>query len=99
MTQKSPIQTLPQPPSEYAKPYFEQLARALNQLILNVANPGDLVCSSLMFITWPKSGYGLRPGMVWVDEDKKLTIVTEDDVFGPSFGIKLKLGTVTATAV
>ena len=56
-----------------------------------------MVGASIMLLQCPRSGYGLRDGMVWADGDGVLKIVLQGQVFAPSNTIKIKLGTVTVT--
>jgi hypothetical protein len=97
LNRKTPIQTLPKPPQEYDPLYFDALIRNIGIHIWNMQVPGEVVGSSLMLLQCPRSGYGLRNGMVWADGDGVLRIVLPDQVFAPSNAIKIKLGTVTVT--
>ena len=97
MNRNTPIQTLPKPPSEYDQAYFDSLVRNLGIHIYNQRIPGELVGSALMLLQCPRSGYGLRDGMVWADGDGLLRIVLPGQIFAPSNKIKIKLGTVTVT--
>jgi len=97
MNRNTPIQTLPKPPSEYDQTYFDSLIKNLGIHIFNQRIPGEMVGASIMLLQCPRSGYGLRDGMVWADGDGVQKIVLQGQVFAPSNTIKIKLGTVTVT--
>lgn len=97
MNRNTPIQTLPKPPAQYDQLYFDSLIRNLGIHIYNQRVPGELVGASIMLLQCPRSGYGLRDGMVWADGDGVLKVVLPNQVFAPSNRIRIKLGTVTVT--
>jgi hypothetical protein len=97
MNRNTPIQTLPKPPSQYDQTYFDSLIKNLGIHIYNQRIPGEMVGASIMLLQCPRSGYGLREGMVWADGDGVLKIVLQGQVFAPSNTLKIKLGTVTVT--
>lgn len=97
MNRNTPLQVLPKPPSEYKQEYFDSLIKNLGIFIYGQRVPGELVGSSIMLLRCPRSGYGLRDGMVWADGDGVLKIVLPGQVFAPSNTINIKLGTVTVT--
>jgi hypothetical protein len=97
MNRNTPIQALPKPPAQYDQAYFDSLVRNIALSIYNQTVPGDIVGSSLMLLRYPRSGYGLRDGMVWADADGTLKVVLAGQAYAPSNSIKIKLGTVTVT--
>jgi hypothetical protein len=97
MNRNTPIQTLPKPPSQYDQTYFDSLIKNLGIHIYNQRIPGEMVGASIMLLQCPRSGYGLREGLVWADGDGVLKIVLQGQVFAPSNTLKIKLGTVTVT--
>lgn len=103
MNLKVKIAALPIPPGDYKKEDFNQMVRKLNQLIDNVFNPGDLVATTLQFVTiageisLPASGYGLPVGGVYYDENGFLKIVRNGEAFAPSFMARVKMRPVTVT--
>ena len=91
------IAALPIPSKQYDDADIKQIARKVNAFIDNVFNPGDLVATSLEFIDIAESGYGLNTGGVYVDANGFLKVVREQDVFAPSFGIRVQLRDVTVS--
>lgn len=89
------IAALPIPPGEYKREDFNQIIRKLNQLIDNVFNPGDIVCSSVQIIDPAENGYGLPINGVYVDASGFLKVARLDEVFAPSFRVRVKMNNVT----
>jgi len=97
MNLKVKVAALPIPPGEYKREDFNQIIRKLNQLIDNVFNPGDIVCSSVQIIDAPENGYGLPVNGVYVDASGILRVARLEDVFAPSFRVRVKLNNVTVS--
>ncbi len=95
MNLKRPISPLKLPSFDPTRENVMRIVQGYNELVNNVFNPGDLVCSSLQFIVIAGSGYGLQVGGVYGDADGYLRFVRESDVFAPSFKVRVHLGTVT----
>jgi hypothetical protein len=97
VNRKTPRQLIPTAPSEYKKEYLDLVVRAVNLFVGDAVNPGDMVGSSLQLINPPGSGYGLKPGSVFVDGDGFLKMVRLGDVYAPTNLIRVKLGSVTVS--
>ena len=97
MNRKTPRQLIPTAPSEYKKEYLDLVVRAVNLFVGDAVNPGDMVGSSLQIINAPESGYGLKPGSVFVDGGGFLKMVRLGDVYAPTNLIRVKLGSVTVS--
>ena len=85
------------PPEKWSDQDISKAFQIVNQLILVVYNPGDLVAASLRFIDIAENGYGLANGQVYVDANGFLKVVREEDVFAPSFLGRCRMGTVTVS--
>ena len=53
------IQIFTRPGPKYEQSYFEQLVNGLNKYVLQMANPGPMVCATLQILQIPHSGYNL----------------------------------------
>lgn len=95
MNRLQTIQQIPFPPNLYSKAFLDQLVRTINLMILNNANPGDIVGVNLLLLKEPESGYGLATGATWQDHNGFIKRIRPNEAFAPSAKIKAKLGTVT----
>ncbi len=95
MNMRTRVSALPIPSGDYKRDVFDQIIRKLNQLLDNVYNPGDLVATRLILLSYAVSGYGQVVGTVYADASGFLRIVQPEDVFAPSFLIRVKLRAVS----
>jgi len=86
------------PPKDWSDQDISKAFQIVNQIIINLYNPGDVVAASLRFIGAAESGYGLDIGQVYVDANGFLKIVREGEAFAPSFSMVVTIGTVTVTS-
>lgn len=83
-------------PSDYSQRYFNQLLDDLRRIVVQLNNPGPVVCSSLRFLQLPTTGAMLPGGSVFIDGDT-LKIVDPDVPYAPTMLAMTAVGSVTVT--
>ena len=64
---KVPLPQFPLPPAEYDRIYFDELVRALTQLVTQIQNPGELRGTKITLTDLPTSPTGLETGALYND--------------------------------
>ena len=88
------LQPLPLPGPDYDPVYMQQLVRAVQDYIIQNANPGPLVGATLQLLQVPHSGYNLPAGSIWSNNGVALFVETHNGYPGRVTGTTA-LGTVT----
>lgn len=95
MNQRQKIQTLPTPGPQYTQDWAQQFSRALDTFMEQSAVPGQIVGVNPLLLQYPTNGYGLPSGSTWVDGDGFNRTVRDQDVFAPTFLIRIRPVKVT----
>ena len=66
---KVPLPQFPLPPAEYDRIYFDELIRALTQIVTQIQNPGELRGTTITLTDLPTSPTGLETGALYNDSD------------------------------
>ena len=64
---KVPLPQFPLPPEEYDRVYFDELIRALTQIVVQLQNPGELRGTKITLTDLPTSPSGLETGALYND--------------------------------
>ena len=64
---KVPLPQFPLPPAEYDRIYFDELIRALTQIVTQIQNPGELRGTKITLTDLPTSPTGLETGALYND--------------------------------
>tara|TARA_B100000683_G_C12457484_1_gene542647 strand:+ start:891 stop:1121 length:231 start_codon:yes stop_codon:yes gene_type:complete len=64
---KVPLPQFPLPPAEYDRIYFDELIRALTQIVTQIQNPGELRGTTITLTDLPTSPTGLETGALYND--------------------------------
>ena len=64
---KVPLPQFPSPPAEYDRIYFDELIRALTQIVTQIQNPGELRGTKITLTDLPTSPTGLETGALYND--------------------------------
>ena len=64
---KVPLPQFPLPPAEYDRIYFDELIRALTQIVTQIQNPGELRGTKITLTDLPTSPTGLETGALYTD--------------------------------
>ena len=64
---KVPLPQFPLPPAEYDRIYFDELIRALTQIVTQIQNPGELRGTKITLTDLPTSPTGLERGALYND--------------------------------
>ena len=62
-----PLPQFPLPPEEYDRVYFDELIRALTQIVVQLQNPGELRGTKITLTDLPTSPSGLETGALYND--------------------------------
>lgn len=95
MNRRQKTQALPQPPAQYDQEWAWQLKRALDAYMAQNEVPGEIVGINPLYLKYPTNGYGLPSGSAWMDENGFQRIVRNEDIFAPTFLIRIRPVQVT----
>lgn len=75
MTNKIPFPQFPLPPEGYDRQYFDELIRSLDQLVVQLQNPGELRGTKITLTDLPSSPTGLEAGALYNDSGTVKVVV------------------------
>ena len=71
-----PLPQFPLPPEEYDRVYFDELIRALTQIVVQLQNPGELRGTKITLTDLPTSPSGLEAGALYNDNGTVKVVTT-----------------------